>query len=83
MSSRMSKLFYKIVGSLLNNCIYSGPLIRPELQEREAITPGYVIRTKALLYIANGATLGSPPSHRRMLFTTVCKVPAPGTFKRK
>lgn len=69
--------------SLLNNCIYIRPLIRLKLQEFEATTRGYVIRTKGLLYIAKGAALGSSPSHRRMLFTTICKVPAPGTLKRK
>lgn len=83
MLSWMNTRFYKIVDCLLNNYIYIRPLICLELQEFEAITPGYVIRTKGLLYIAKGAVLGSPPSHKRMLFTTICKVPAPGTLKRK
>lgn len=73
----------KIVDCLLNNYIYIRPLICLELQAFEAVTSGYVILTKGLLYIAKGATLGSPPSHKRMLFTTICKVLAPGTLKRK
>lgn len=32
-----------------------------QLEEFEAITSGYVIRTKELLYIAKGAILGSSP----------------------
>lgn len=42
-----------------------------------------MFHAKGLLYIAKGAMLASPPSSRRMLFTTVCKVPTPGTLKRK
>ena len=57
----MNTHFYKIVDCLLNNYIYIRPLICLELQEFEAITPGYVIRTKGLLYIAEGAVLGSSP----------------------
>lgn len=42
-----------------------------------------MFHAKGLLYIAKGAMVASPPSSRQMLFTTVCKVPTPGTLKRK
>lgn len=83
MFSWVNSSFRIIVDCLLNNYIYIRPLICPELQEFEAITPGYVIHTKGLLYIAKGAMQGSPPSHKRMLFTIICKVAAPGTLRRK
>ncbi|KAG7514764.1 hypothetical protein JOB18_042295 [Solea senegalensis] len=51
--------------------------------EYEVITSGYVIRTKGLLYIAEGSNAGFTPSHKRMLFTTICKAPSPGNHQRK